>query len=215
MDPLNQLNPEELLLLRLCRLSFSPDQKKEIASLIRQVQNWSVFIKLVTHHGISALVFNNLKELELLKELPEDVTRYMQGAYLKSLSRNTILYEKYLELKEILEEAGIEAVLLKGMALELTVYGNMGLRQMNDIDLYIDRKDCLRAWELLIEKGYKPQAQKSRLHKKLIMDIGKHLPELYKDGISFELHHRLFSHNSQLTTQPPFAVNRLPFTVYP
>jgi hypothetical protein len=225
MDPFNQLNPEELLLLRLCRLSFSADQKEELASLTRQVQNWPGFTGLATNHGISALVFHNLKELDLVKELPSDIINYMRSAYLKSLSRNTVLYEKYLELKDILEAESIEAVLLKGMALELTVYGNMGLRQMNDIDLYIDRSDCLRAWDLLIEKGYKAQPQKSRLHKKLILDIGKHLPELYKDGISFELHHRLFEKSSELRAQPAcrqgrgselvnHTVYRLPFAVY-
>lgn len=196
MDYLDKLIYEEKLLLRLSRLSFSNEQKKEIASLVEQIQNWSIFVKLATNHGISALVYNNLKEAGFMDRLPDEAVKFLQAAYLKSLSRNTILYEEYCGLKEILAEAGIAPVLLKGMALELTVYGNMGLRQMNDIDLFIDRNICLKAWELLISKGYLPQQLKSRLHEKLILDIGKHLPELYKDGISFEIHHRLFDYSS-------------------
>jgi len=186
-----KLSIEERLLLALANLTFNKQQKSEITALVSEIKDWSLFVQLANNHGISALVCNNLKELGLIEELPQDKVVFLQGAYLKSLSRNTILLEKFIELQNILGEAGIEAVLIKGMALELTAWGNMGLRQMNDIDLYIEPARCIEAWNLLISKGYTPAPVKSRLHKKYLLYIGKHLPELYKDGISFEIHHKL------------------------
>jgi hypothetical protein len=34
------------------------------------------------------------------------------------------------------------------------------------------------------------------LHKRIICDIGKHLPCLYKDGYAVEIHHKLYDENS-------------------
>jgi len=40
--------------------------------------------------------------------------------------------------------------------------------------------------------GFVPKPLKSPLHKKILPDLGKHLPELYKEGYSLEIHTRLF-----------------------
>jgi len=205
MNPfLESLSYEDQLMIAMCRLSFGKEEKEYINELVSKVTVWDQFVSRVNKHGISALICNNLKELKLTDRLPVKEAAFLYTAYLKSLSRNTYLNEKLQEVKKHLAEINIEAVLLKGMALELTAYGNMGLRQMNDIDLYIERKDCLKAWYHLIGKGYRPQTLKSPLHKKIILDIGKHLPELHSDGISIELHHRLFDSVSR----SPFAVSR-------
>ncbi len=189
---LKTLSAETQLMIALCRLNFGKEDKDYINDLVSKVTGWDQFVSLANEHGISALVCNNLKELKLIDRLPVKEARFLENAYLKSLSRNTYLFEKLEEVKKHLAEINIEPVLLKGMALEITAYGNMGLRQMNDIDLFIKREDCLKAWNHLISKGFQPQALKSPLYKKIILDIGKHLPELYSDGISIELHHRLF-----------------------
>ncbi len=186
------LSTEEKLLLTLSNLTFTEKQKSEIVKLVSEEISWPDFIKLANDHGISALVCNNLKELSLINIVPEQETTFLEGAYLKSLSRNTILLEKFLELQSILEDAGISPVLIKGMAMELTAWGNMGLRQMNDIDLYVEPDKALDAWKLLKTMGYVSLPMKSRLHHRFLMLIGKHLPELHKDGISFEIHHNLF-----------------------
>lgn len=193
MNPfLNSLSAEDQLMIALCRLSSTAEHKKYISGLVEKVTQWKHFVSQANEHGVAALVCNNLKEQGLMEKVPDSQAAFLTNAYLKSFSRNTYLFEKLKEVKKYLAEINIEPILLKGMALELSVYGNMGLRQMNDIDLYIDREDCLRAWNHLISKGYKPQALKSPLYKKIILDIGKHLPELYSDGISIELHHKLF-----------------------
>ncbi len=205
MNPfLESLSYENQLMIALCRLSFTAEHKSYISGLIDKVTQWNYFVNQSNEHGVIALVCNNLKELGLIDKVPKKEAAFLSNAYLTSLSRNTHLYEKLEEVKKYLSEIDIEPVLLKGMALELTAYGNMGLRQMNDIDLYIERKDCLKAWNHLISKGYKPEPLKSPLYKKIILDIGKHLPELHTDGISIELHHRLFDSVSR----SPFAVSR-------
>jgi hypothetical protein len=66
------------------------------------------------------------------------------------------------------------------------------LRQMNDNDILLKREDSLKAWYLLQENGFTHELIKSPLHKKILPDIGKHLPTLYKNGYAIEIHHKLF-----------------------
>ena len=195
------LNLEEELLLNLCRLSFNDEQKSRIKGLVKRISGWDHFIWLANEHGIVSIIFHNLEQLGLLSYIPESANSTLKGLYLKSLARNTFLVEKFVELKKCLDEIGIKLVVLKGMALEPGIYGNIGLRQMTDIDLYInDKNECLRAWKHLKNSGYISNPVKSSLHSKILIDYGKHMPDLNKDGISFDLHHSLFDNDHHIDT---------------
>ncbi len=118
--------------------------------------------------------------------------KVLDNGRMKSMIRNTWLAERWRKVNKILTAAGIKHVLLKGMALENTVYGAKGLRQMTDCDILVKKADALKAWLLLQENGFIPDIIKSPLHRKIIADIGKHLPTLRKDDYAVEIHHRLF-----------------------
>ena len=78
------------------------------------------------------------------------------------------------------------------MALEHTVYRAKGLRQMTDNDILVKKDDVLKTWLLLQKHGFKPEMIKSPLFRKVMIDIGKHMPALVKEGYQIEIHHRLF-----------------------
>ena len=196
---LAKLKPEEILLLNIIPL---PDgNRKIIKDLITEVEDWDNFIRMANKHGVIALVYHNIEKSNLFSSVPPEIHNTLKTLYFKSLARNTFLVEKFTELQKNLESISIKPVVLKGMALEPTVYGNKGLRQMNDIDIYIaDKDDCLRAWKHLISMGYNSRPQKSALYNDLLLDYGKHLPDLYKDGISYDLHFKLFENDYPVDT---------------
>jgi len=195
------ISPEEDLLLNLCRLSFNDEQKSKIEELVNGLHDWDNFIRLANEHGIIAIIFHNLEQLDLLSQIPENAQSTLSNLYLKSLARNTFLVEKLIELKKSLAGIGINPVVLKGMALEPSIYGNIGLRQMTDIDIYIpDEEECLKTWKHLISIGYTSKPLKSSLYNKILPDYGKHVPDLHKDGISIDLHHNLFDKDHRIDT---------------
>ena len=120
---------------------------------------------------------------------------------MKSLSRNAFNRETIVEVLRLLDRENIKTVLLKGMALELSVYGNSGLRQMSDVDILICREQCIQARKILINNGFVSLPVKSLFHELIIADIGKHLPSLIKNGTSVEIHSELFGGRKNVLTR--------------
>jgi hypothetical protein len=183
------------LLLLLCRYPFEEKNREALSKLIREVKDWKKTVELINAHGIIALAAYNIKEAGLEKEIPGDAMAILENGQRQSMVRNLWLTEQWKGVNAILSNSGIKHVLLKGMALEHTLYGSKGLRQMNDNDILVKREDMLKAWNLLKENGFSQGLIKSPLHEKIILDSGKHLPCLYKDGYAVEIHHKLFSNN--------------------
>lgn len=195
------ISREEQLLISLCRLSFSEKQKKNIRTLAKKITDIDKFAYLANKHGIVALTYHNLKETGADDLLPEEKMAHLANSRMKSLGRNTFLFKTIKQVLEFFKQAKIKSVLLKGMALELSIYGNMGLRQMNDIDILVPHKQCMEARRILLKNGFQSIPLKSPLYNLILPYYGKHLPELIKGGISVEIHHELFSGADHLLTE--------------
>jgi len=187
-----EIRNEEILLLGLSRLSFSEKLRSRIEELTGSVSDWDYFTNLAAEHGIAALVWHNLESLGLLNRVPEKNISVLRSSHLLSVSRNAFLLTGAEEVISLLNKAGIKVVLLKGLALEVTLYGNSGFRQMTDIDLLINRYDFLKARDILMENGYESLPVKSGFHKPIMEWTGKHLPTLMKNGIMVDIHLELF-----------------------
>jgi len=180
------------LLLLLCRYPFEEKNKELLLKLISGVKDWHKLVELINAHGIIALATYNIKEAGLVKEIPKDAMTILENGYFQNILRNAWLTERWKEVNTILYNADIKHILLKGMALEHTIYGSRGLRQMNDNDILIKYEESVKAWELLQQIGFTQKPIKSPLFKKIMFDIGQHLPTLYKNGYAIEIHNNLF-----------------------
>jgi hypothetical protein len=112
-----------------------------------------------------------------------------------------------------LQQAGLEVLVLKGASLAHTIYPDIGLRPMRDIDLLLTRQQANQGRNLLLAQGYSEPTAIPKDH--------FHLPPLQKnvDGllVSIELHHGLFPNlppyyprrnfSELLSRAVPFTVN--------
>src|SRR5262249_44088336 len=55
-------------------------------------------------------------------------------------------------------EGGVNVIPFKGPSLAAIAYGDLGLREFDDLDLLIARTDFMKAQELLLARGYQPEA---------------------------------------------------------
>ena len=107
----------------------------------------------------------------------------LRAAYHGNLARNMYLYAELRRILEALREKDVEVIFLKGAALAKTVYGDIGLRQMSDIDILAKKEDLPKAVELLFHMGYglckHQEAQNQNIHiKELIKTYSRHVPAL-------------------------------------
>jgi hypothetical protein len=196
-----EIQNEEILLLGLCRLTFSKTQSEKIGELVSLVSDWDYFANLANEHGVIALVSFNLKNLGYLRRLPEKTVTSLNNSMMVNLSRNAFHTSRLTEVLRLFNEANIKTVLLKGLALEISVYGNRGLRQMTDVDILLDRSNHKLARKILIENGFTSLPVKSLFHRPIIAYSGKHLPSLVKDGASIDIHLELFGGKRNILTR--------------
>lgn len=180
------------LLLLLSRIDFPAGKKQLILEEFKSFTAWKLFAALAVRHGVAALVWQNICDLGLAGSVPETERTMLEGLRFKAIARVSWISEAAAGVSALLESEGIKVVMLKGLALEHTVYGSRGLRQMSDADLLVAPSDALRARDILIAAGFGSMPLKSPLYRHIILDLGNHLPELHRGGISVDLHFRLF-----------------------
>lgn len=176
------------LLLLLAHYPYDPSYREDLRKLLSEVPDWGSFVRLINSHGIIALAAYNIKEAGIESIVPVHAMKILENGLRQSIVRNVWLTERWKEVNAILSEAGIQHLLLKGMALERIIYGSKGLRQMTDNDILICKKDAETAWELLKNHGFAPPEAKSRLHAEIMFRKGRHLPALVRDGYAIEIH---------------------------
>ena len=107
---------------------------------------------------------------------PPELLQQIRESVRASLGKNIRVAGGHSTLSRLLEQAGIGHVLIKGHASALW-YPEPELRQLGDVDFYVDRRDVKRTEALLIQEGFRPEKTSHRFHHVFI-----------KDGCRYELH---------------------------
>jgi len=87
--------------------------------------------------------------------IPEVTLDRLRISYSQNCSRNAHLYRNLGEVFDILDD-DIPIIVLKGAAIAQTVYPDIGLRHMQDIDLLVPEVKLPDIVKLLESMGYKP-----------------------------------------------------------
>jgi hypothetical protein len=98
-------------------------------------------------------VFCQLKDIG--NAAPAGLLDYLRSRFFEISTRNYRLAKEAVDLTLFLQERGIPALAYKGPVVALAAYGDLALRQYQDIDLVIRRRDLLEAVDLLVRRGFK------------------------------------------------------------
>lgn len=150
---------------------------------------WQVFLTLATSQRVMPLLWHRLRQKGLNEAVPVETAEAFRDASRQNTLHNLRFYGELRCLLSALKPEGIPLILLKGIFLADAVYGNMGLREMNDIDVLARPTDLARIAEILTDMGYAP------LHP-ISVDVtlksAHHLPRMVKpDHAAFEIHWNL------------------------
>jgi hypothetical protein len=157
--------------------------------LARQVEGFDAWYELPAQaelHGMAPLLWHHMRQAGL--SIPLETERVLHGLYLRQRALIRAHTQVLLEINELFEGAGIQALLLKGLALAYQYYPDPALRPVSDLDFLLKRADVLPALDLLTSAGFRtdsPPAPSGQIPKELTADS----PPCNGIRVHVELHH--------------------------
>lgn len=148
---------EDRLLLYYCGSEIDNSIRNKIIETERKGIDWNCFLKKAKDNGISAYVYSNLnKNRKSSPNIPLDIYEQLKRDYYLNALKNTLIFTALGKFLESLKNAELQVIVLKGGALAETIYGNLALRPMSDIDLLVKKEDLLSVDKQLNMLGYRP-----------------------------------------------------------
>jgi hypothetical protein len=148
--------PENDLLLCCATTYGSPEKLSRIRRLTQGDIDWPYLIRTARRHGVIPLLYWNLKETHF-EATPESVLKELCNEYRINMIRNLFLTAKLFNLLDLFQKNGLSAIPYKGPTLSVLAYGDVSLRHFVDLDFIVHKQDVLRAKQLLLSQGCRPE----------------------------------------------------------
>src|SRR5215217_8297440 len=146
----------EVELLLCCARCFGGwSTADETRVLLQKDIDWPYLLRLASRHRMVQLLFWHLNSRP--EAVPEVTLSELRGYFHENTRRNHLLVRELLKLLDLFDACSIRAVPYKGPTLAAVAYGNLALREYDDIDVLVHEQDVPKAKELLASIGYLPE----------------------------------------------------------
>jgi len=162
----------------------------KIDHLLCEVTDWNYLLDMMVKNCAAGLFYRKLPLLKYNNLIPAETQKLFKKAYQTTFIHNTRLYTEFTYMASVLQAHNIPFVTLKGICMAEWLYGDIGLRQMSDIDILIQEKDGVRCLDALHSAGYVSQ-------KEFMVDAfvdaksQNHFNPLFRNDVMVEIHIRL------------------------
>ena len=182
------LSPEARLLLACARTTVDAEQAATIRALLQQPMRWPQVLAWAEQHRVLPLLSRQLQAIEP-GAVPQAMLDQLQQQALGATRHALFLTGQLLKLLDLLQTHDIPAIPLKGPLLATVAYGNLALRQFDDLDVLVHSRDMRRSIDLLIAQGFQPLVQLSERQAESYLRSQYVYPLISADGSTIvELH---------------------------
>lgn len=167
-------------------------------------EQWNSLIELAVEHRVAPLFYYHILRQQKLETTESANALYSLRNYSRQVAKNNLRY--YGELHRLLNEfhqADTPVILLKGIFLAHVIYDDIGLREMNDIDILVKRSDVTPAFHTLSDLGYKsvPTIDSDGIPN--LISRHHHIPPMVKENTAtIEVHWNITSPGESYTIDP-------------
>ena len=127
---------------------------RRLQQLLERLPEPKALLHTAIQEGMGGLLYQHLRQAGLLDRFDEPLRTFLESAYHRIAGDNLRLMHDFRMVLDALNRRELPVMVLQGMAL-LDRYGDIGLRPMNDIDLWIRARDYPRIDTLLAGLGYR------------------------------------------------------------
>jgi hypothetical protein len=178
------------LLLACARTDIDEEMEERIRSLAVNATDWEKLSELAFHHRVVPLLSRSLSST-ILKDVPSDTLARLRRYYKGNVARNIYLFNELLEILTLLKAHEIEAIPFRGPIMAEIAYGDMSLRQYDDIDILVDSSDVLMVKDILISEAFDPEEYLSERQEEIHLRDNFHLEFNKNNEIHLEIHWRI------------------------
>jgi len=116
--------------------------------------DWERLVRKSVNHHVAPLLYRSLKRLGPDVDVPDNVSSRLRGIYQTNTVKNLRVYHELGTVLRGLTMDGVPVIVLKGAHLARFVYGDIGLRQMCDVDILVRKPDLMKTQDRLLGMGY-------------------------------------------------------------
>ncbi len=116
--------------------------------------DWNLLIAKAYQEGVASLVYWNFSKSGKFSSLPESTRNSLRSIYSGTWIQNQKILKELEIFSHLFSQADIPVVVLKGACFALTIYPDIGLRPMGDLDLLVQKKKLAKAVEIAKSLGY-------------------------------------------------------------
>ena len=126
-----------------------------IASLnLLSIEEWESLRQRAIKQRIPALLYRRLKTLQPVQPFPDSILGKMRQMAINEAIFCIQQHHGFGKLLGTFRDNGIPVIVLKGAYLREVIYQDIGVRNMTDIDLMVQKTDLAPTMEMLHQLGY-------------------------------------------------------------
>jgi hypothetical protein len=156
--PARPMKPETEILRQCCRPEPDDTDAALLDALLSAVTDWDALIGLALRHGMVPLLHRHLSR-RAWKGVPVTAAGSLKALNRENLIRNLAMLRELFRLLDSFSGGSVRVLPIKGPALAILAYGDLGSRTFHDLDLLIERDDLWPACHLMAAKGYLPEIE--------------------------------------------------------
>ena len=187
--------PPEFRLIAACAMWPPSDRRAHaISAALSEPLDWPRALRVARRHQVVGLVHDALTRQAA--GVPPEIIQDLRTEAAILVRDNLDMAREALRLQRLFDDANLPVLFIKGAALAILAFGNLGLRYGQDIDLLIPYESLSAATTLIARAGYRRFDPPCDINDAAVRDL---LP-LRKDigfihevtGMRLELHWQLF-----------------------
>ena len=136
-------------------MTAGPPVAQEIRELCAAPLDWEFVVKEAAVNSILPLVARQISAVAADIAPPGQIERLTKAARANALRCLTLTAE-LIRITDLLKAAGVQAMPYKGPVLAAQAYGDVALREFEDLDIILRQRDMAKVDEIAKSVGYRP-----------------------------------------------------------
>jgi Uncharacterised nucleotidyltransferase len=147
---------EKQLLVRCARTRVTAAEVQRIREIAAQPLDWDYLLSEAEANSVTPLLERHLTAIALDCP-PSAATEQLKNTSRANTARCLYLSAELINILKLFQAQQIPALPYKGPVLAAQAYGDVALREFDDLDIILRQRDLARAHEVILSLGYKPK----------------------------------------------------------